>query len=127
MQLSAVLAQPPVAAQAGPSPFLNVLTTLRGPRPAASEAAPPAAASAAAASIAAAVEASQPSLGQKLLGGVAESQNKYLQNQQMLAVISASLGARFSMIAKGVWAHLRGTAQQAEPQPTPQADVQPAG
>ena len=124
MQLSAVLAQPPVAAGAGPSPFLSILTTLRGPRPPADAAAPPAAATPVASeAAAAAVEASQPSIGQKLLGGLATNQNKYLENQQMLAVISAGLGARFSQIAKGVWAQLKGTDQQAEQQPAPPTEA----
>jgi hypothetical protein len=122
MQLSPVLAQPPVAASTSASPFLSILTTLRGERPpasaaATSAAAPTAPASPAATTAAAAVEASQPSLGAKLLGGVADKQNSYLANQQMLAVITAGLGARFSTIAKGVWSMLRGTEPQSEAPP----------
>ncbi len=111
MQLASVLAQP-AAQPTSTSPSLPILTTLSGERlPASATAAtpPPVAA-----------EQSQPSLGQKLLGGVAEQQNKYLANQQMLAVISAGLGARFSAIASGVWATLRGPKEQAvEPEAAP--------
>lgn len=116
MQLSPLLVQPPVAAPAGPSPFLSILTTLRGERPAATEAATPAPAAPVAptSTAAVAVEASQPSLGAKLLGGVAHKQNGYLANQQMLAVITAGLGERFTHIAKGVWSMLRGTEPQTE-------------
>ncbi|MCW2920761.1 MAG: hypothetical protein JWL76_635 [Thermoleophilia bacterium] len=131
MQLTPLLAQPPASAQAGLPQFLSILTTLRGPRPPASAAAPaaapPAAAPVAVSPASAAVEASQPSIGQKLLGGVAENQNKYLANQQALAVISAGIGARFSLIAQHVWSQLRGTEPQAAPEQSPPAEAPPAG
>ncbi len=117
MQLSPVLAQPPVAAQAGPSPFLSILTTLRGERPPATSAATAPAPAPAPTTASATAEASQPSMGAKLLSGVADKQNTYLANQQMLAVISAGLGERFTHIAKGVWSILRGTEPQAEAPP----------
>lgn len=125
MQLTSSIAQPPIA-EAGPSKFLSILTTLRGPRPSADAAA--AAAPAAPTPVASdAVEASQPSIGQKLLGGVATSQNKYLANQQALAVISAGIGARFSLIAQHVWAQLKGVDPQPQPEPSPQVEVPPVG
>jgi hypothetical protein len=128
MQLAPVLAQPPAEKSAGLPKFLNILTTLRGEKPAEAAAAAPAPAPAPAApQVSAAVEQSQPSLGAKLLGGLATNQSRYIQNQQALAAISAGLTAHFSTLARNVWAHLRGTDAQAPEAQAAQAaqQVQP--
>ncbi len=120
MQLGPTLAQP-AGAPSGPSPFLSVLTTLRGERPPASQAAP-LERQVAAPPIQGPPEEPQASLGATLLGNVATSQNRYLANQQVLGELSAALGARFSHVAKSVWSMLRG--EEAQPAAAQQAPTE---
>ena len=58
------------------------------------------------------IEEPQPSLGARLLGGMAGAQQRSVERQQLLGAISAGLGARFTQIAQSVWATLRGAAPQ---------------
>jgi hypothetical protein len=89
---------PSVSAMSVPAPIAQAVQ----PRPdVASQLAPTAVTP-----IAAAVE--EASLGQQVLGKVGLTQQRYLQNQQLLSAITAAVGDRISQVGASAWALLRG-------------------
>lgn len=114
MQLTPTIAQPPaMPAAASPlgSGLLRLSTILRTPPVSDEQAVPPsngqqAVDSAAAATATAPV--ADASLATKLLGNVGSTQQRYLQNQQVIGLIAQAVSERISSIGSQAWAMLRG-------------------
>lgn len=112
MQLNSIFAaftgaKPPAA---GVTPTAVAVTT-----PTAVAAAPAPASAAAAHPVTVAQPLEDASFAQKLLGNVGSSQNRFLQNQQLLGAVSSAIGARVSYIAQTALALLKGEAPAQDP------------
>jgi hypothetical protein len=115
MQLSPTIAQPPALSAASNSPLgsglLRLSTILRTPPISADQAAPAPSEQQQAvdAAAAASAPAADANLATKLFGNVGTTQQRYLENQQVIGLISQALGDRISQIGSQAWAMLRGT------------------
>lgn len=112
MQLTPTIAQPPtlpaVTTPLG-SGLLRLSTILRSP-PVSEDQAAPAATGQQAVDGAAAATApvADATLATKLFGNVGSTQQRYLENQQVIGMISHALGERIAHIGSQAWAMLRG-------------------
>jgi hypothetical protein len=110
MQLTPLIAQPPAAPPPADSGLLRLTTTLRTPPVSADQAvdAVDAVDAGPAAIAAAATGLDDAGIAARVLGKVGSRQQRYLENQQLLGMVSAVLGERISHIGSQAWAMLRG-------------------